>query len=93
MNPINTNNSSFSCIQQQPSLDNSLVAQQKPNDIVNKAMDTNQLTNLLLSVNNAPESQVHTERLNQIKAALHADTYCIDFDELVNNVLVSDHEL
>lgn len=93
MNPINTNNPSVSFIQQKPSLDNSLVAQHKANNIVNKAIDTNQLTNLLLSVNNAPESQVYTERLSQIKAALNADTYCIDFDELVNNVLVSDHEL
>lgn len=93
MNSINTNNPSLSFIHQQSSTDNSAVAQYKTNDTANKTMDTNQLTHLMLSVKNAPETSMHNERLNQIKAALQSDTYCIDFDELIHNVLVSDHEL
>lgn len=50
-----------------------------------------QLIDLLSLVKQSPEMSIATERLQQIRNAIHADTYSIDLDSLVENILVSDH--
>lgn len=50
-----------------------------------------QLVDLLALVKNSPEVIIHSERLNQIRMEIHSNTYSMDFDSLVDNILVSDY--
>lgn len=51
-----------------------------------------QLIDLLALVKKSPESTTSPQRLNEIKTEIHSNSYSIDFDELINNILASDYE-
>jgi anti-sigma28 factor (negative regulator of flagellin synthesis) len=67
----------------------------KPNNhevFARKSSET-QLAGLLLLIKDAPEISFYNERINQLKAEIRSNTYDLDLDNLVENILASDYEL
>lgn len=50
-----------------------------------------QLVDLLSLVKNSPEMTISTERLEQLRNDIQSNTYSIDMDSLIENILVSDY--
>lgn len=56
-----------------------------------KQSSETQLVDLLSLVKKSPDMSIATERLEQLRSDISSNTYFIDLDSLVDNILASDH--
>lgn len=88
---IDNDRSWVGLIQQKPNQAEVADGKSANNDGFIKNSSENQLVDLLALVKNSPQMSIQNERLNQLRMEINSDTYSIDLDSLVENVLVSDY--
>lgn len=76
--------------QKQNQLDAMDGKKSSPDGLIKQSGET-QLVDLLSLVNKSPDMTVATERLVQLRSDINSNTYSIDLDRLVDNILASDH--